>query len=189
MPKEKKYYKYDPVENYEKCFSFEGSPWTNRRQWLKWATQGFNKQWASHPIKDAKKTLKTALNGLIPCRWCQKEMTHKECNVVHINNPLGLKDVSDVQAFFKRMFVVGLDDVQCVCDDCKKIVEYGWKNDLNYWQAQCFVNALNVVGDVDWLQERGIVPKRKKSERVEQIAHKMMEDKRVSLPSPSKKKN
>lgn len=112
------------------------------------------------------------------CGMCGGTFPQNQVQVDHIVPAGSLQDVSDIEGFVTRLLMS--NELRLVCKGCNAALSYADKHKISYEEAIIIKKAIALQKDkkdVQWLQERGIIPSKNAKIRREQIIDKMKEGK------------
>ena len=188
---------------YEKYWNFPGSIWKTESAWFSWIRSSIRKSWNRHPCKIAKLNAErikipnpnpkgatrfpevwggkcSCCGGVYPLSASKKEGRSKVViQVDHILESGSLTDVSHLQRFVERLFVVSPDDLQLICSVCNKVKDYAARNNMTFEEAKLEKGAKAIVDakeDKQFLLDRDILPASAQANRRRQVFEQLKKE-------------
>lgn len=163
--------------------------WPTQAKFMSWVRGGIRGGlWKKHPIKleflrqnsvqientnpKSKKRFPTVKGAR--CALCGQLHRAEDIEVDHINGNHQLRSMDDLRAFIEAMILVKFSDLQLVCKGCHRIKSYADKQGISFQEATAekfAISLINLKKEVEWLEERGIIPARTKQQRRLQVVN------------------
>ena len=188
---------------YEKFWKYEGSRFKSDAQWFSFLRSNLRKGWNTHFMKLEKlKQVKKKIPNPNPksatrfpevfgadCEICgktcalsagKKESRNKDYIVIDHKIPAkAFSDISHVQGFFERLFLVTVDDLRAVCTSCNSTLAYADKYGISFEEAKLEKEAKAIVDakeDKQFLLDRNILPASAQANRRKQVLEQLKKE-------------
>lgn len=166
----------------------EGVPWKTEAAFWIWAKGTIRRGWSRHPIRNlylkqhrergklgrVTKKNKTGEVWCVRCECCGELVRQSQVEVDHIHASEQERWYDDIDAFVKRMYLVTFDDLQILCKPCHEIKTLSDRLKCSFDRAK-YIEKPRIAFEkkkakeqVDTLTKLGIIPLKKKEQRVEQ---------------------
>ncbi|MNF40751.1 hypothetical protein D3C84_217600 [compost metagenome] len=167
--------------------------WPTEAKFMSWVRGGIRAGlWKKHPVKleflrqntiltvntNPRSMKRFPMVKAARCALCSLVHSIKDIEVDHLTGNHSLRSMDDLRAFIEAMIMVTFADLQLVCKPCHKIKSYAEKQGITCEEARAEKLAISLIKekkDVQWLEERGIVPASSQAKRRTQIIQALQE--------------
>lgn len=167
------------------------TPWKNSVAFFTYLRGCLRSSWSRNPIKHNlikkeryqipnpnKNGKKSTVFGA-ECSMCYGEFPLSQIQVDHIQAAGSLQKKEDIQGFVERLLFVTEDDLRLVCKGCNSALAYADKHGISYDEAKAVKTAIQLCKekkDLQWLEDRFIIPEKSQAKRRKQIEKKLLEE-------------